>query len=171
MTSNKSGFTLVEVLVATVISTIIIIAVYSIFNSIIKIQADTTIKNDFNLLKNKLTILLNEDINSSVNIKADSEDIFDEKFAIVTFNSLFFNHSIPVTVVYTLQDGFLIRSEINKKLDFRQDIKLISGIKSFDILHYNGNEYSDTKSDSSIFKFSVETAVGKFEIIAGKLLL
>lgn len=171
MTSNKSGFTLIEVLTATVISSIIIIAVYSIFNSITKVQADTTVKNDFNLLKNKLTILLNEDINSSVNIKTESDDIFDVKFTIVTFNSLFFNHSIPVTVVYTLQDGFLIRSEINKKLDFRQDIRLIPGIKNFEVLYYNGNEYTDTESDSSIFKFNVETADGKFQITAGKLLL
>ncbi len=171
MTSNKSGFTLIEVLTATVISSIIIIAVYSIFNSIIKVQADTTVRNDFNLLKNKLTILLNEDINSSVNIKAESEDVFDVKFAIVTFNSLFFNHAIPVTVVYTLQDGSLIRSEINKKLDFRQDIRLISGIRNFEVLYYNGNEYTDTKTDSSVFKFNVETDNGKFDIIAGKLLL
>jgi type II secretory pathway component PulJ len=172
MKLNSRGLTLVELLVAFVISTILIIGVYTVFNSVVDISDRTKYKNDFNIIKNKLMLLLNQDINSSLNENPEKSDFFDEKFSIVSFNSLFFNRSIPVTVVYGLEDNYLVRKEINSKMAFEQSIKLVNGIKDFEVLYYDGNEYVKEKNNkSSIYKFIVYTENGSFEIIAGKLLL
>ncbi len=171
MKSSKYGFTLIEILVATVISSVIVIASYSVFNSIITVKSSTSLKNNLNTVKNKLAILINGDINSSLNREPEKSDSFDEKFSVVSFNSLFFNRSLPVTVVYSLEDDFLVRKEINSSIGFERKIKLIGGIKRLEVLYYDGNEYTETENKSFICKFVFETIDGNFEIIAGKLLL
>ena len=171
MKLNNIGFTLIEILVAILISSIIVIAGYGVFNSVVSLKYVNEKKSDFNLIKNKLTILLNSDINSSVNVNPEKNDFLNEKFSITTRNSLFFNRSIPVTVIYSLKDNCLFRSEINSQLGLKRTIKLIGGIKKFEVRYFNGNKYVENYNKPLIFKFILNFDKEEFEIIAGKLLL
>jgi prepilin-type N-terminal cleavage/methylation domain-containing protein len=172
MTLNKKGLTLIEILVAMVISSIIILGAYALFKSTTDIRISFKDKTDFTKIQTSLTLLFNRDLNASLNAKPDLSDYDNDKsISFVTFNSLFFNGAIPVTVTYSIKDNYLIREERNNAIDYKQVIRLIKGIKSFDVYYFNGTEYTKDNQDYKMVKVKVGFNNYKFDIIAGKFRL
>jgi hypothetical protein len=93
------------------------------------------------------------------------------RITFTTYNSIFFNKSLPVVVTYYINDdNYLVRSEKNKDLDFTKEIKLIGNIEDFEISSFNGKEYKENIADPRLMRFLFKINNHVYQISAGKII-
>lgn len=148
------GFTLFELLVALTISALVAAGLFSIFSSVASVRQTSVTKSENTLIIQSITKLLNRDARMMMagSLGLDSsEDI--RKLKLTTQNSLRFNKSLPVEIIYYIEDGWLIRRETNTDVLYDMDMKLIPEVTDMKIEFYNGNEYQEELiSSAKLFK-------------------
>ncbi len=176
-TKTDRGFTLIELLVAMAISAFIIAGTYEILNSVINARQRLASEYLESEITYKLSKLLSKDLEESVAESFKLSSSLDKKtFSFKTFNSLFFNNSIIVTVsYYTEQDYdsqrlYFVREEEQGDMNYSLKIKLLPNVKNFKFEFYNGTEYSSEylSSDLKLYKISFEWNNRKYELPIGK---
>jgi prepilin-type N-terminal cleavage/methylation domain-containing protein len=177
-TKADKGFTLVELLVAIAISAFIIAGTYEILNSVITSRSRLASEYLEAEITDKLNNLLNKDFRESVQDSFKMVNDIDKKtFSFKTYNSIFFNNAMAVTVSYYIEQDYdtgeyyFVREEDKKDMDFSLKIRLLPNVKKFKISFYNGTEYNweYLPSNLLLYKLSFVWNNVKYEIPVGKL--
>jgi hypothetical protein len=88
-----------------------------------------------------------------------------------TYNSLFFNKSIPVIVSYFIdEDDYLVRSEKNQDLTFKKEIKLIGDVENFEITSFNGEDFIDELANPRLMRLTFIINGRTYQISSGKFI-
>ncbi|MDR2400420.1 MAG: prepilin-type N-terminal cleavage/methylation domain-containing protein, partial [Deferribacteraceae bacterium] len=106
----RLAFTLLEVLIALAISSVILIGSYSILDGVLAVSEHMTRSGDKFMEVQAFERLFLRDVRMMLKYgEADNESITDEDvfFSIVSQNSLTFNKSIPVSISYYLDEADL----------------------------------------------------------------
>lgn len=167
---QTKGFTLVELLIALLISSFVIMGSYSLMDASINAKSFWSNKQEYQTIYKSLYKLINEDIisTSSRNINVSKDSMSDSDLVnFETQNSLYFNQSMPVRITYFTEDGYLIRREEHNILQNPLEIKLISGVKEFNVKGYDGDEFSERNFDTKLLKFNIKINGKDYEIITG----
>ncbi len=109
----KKGFTLLELLIAAAISSIVALGVFSIFSSIANMRDSAITQSRNIILQESFTRLINRDarmmIGNSLSLDKSGQ-IYRLKFS--THNSMRFNKALPVDVTYYIDDeNYLVSKE------------------------------------------------------------
>lgn len=141
----KKGFTLLELLIATAISSIVALGVFSIFSSIANMRDGSIIQSRNIFLQEALTRLLNRDarmmIGNSISLDKAGQ-VYRLKFS--TQNSMRFNKALPVDVTYYIDDeNYLVRKEENNDTAFSMEMRIIPNVTEFSASFYDGTEYKE----------------------------
>lgn len=168
MKLNK-GLTLIEMLVALAVSSFVILGTYALFKATTDIRILFYDKSEQTAIQTSLVLMVNRDLNAATGSEAELSDFSTgETLSFVTHNSLVFNGAIPVTVTYALEDGYLVREELNSRVDYRQVMRLVSNVKKFDILYFDGSDYVESPVNLKTVKIETDVEGYQFNIIAGK---
>ena len=164
-TRSSSGFSLIEMLVAMVISSIILLAMYSIISQVAS-SKDVVDRNSETILKQvKLTQIINKDFRQGYlssftdgNITLSRGETVDA-FLLSTQNSLFFNSAVKVKVAYYLDpSGWLVRVEEEEDMQYYNAFPLLPSISSFSLSSYDvtNSTYTDEVDlQSDLFNFNI----------------
>ena len=141
----KKGFTLLELLIATAISSIVALGVFSIFSSIANMRDGSIIQSRNIILQETLTRLLNRDarmmIGNSISLDKAGQ-VYRLKFS--TQNSMRFNKALPVDITYYIDDeNYLVRKEENNDTAFSMEMRIIPNVTEFSATFYDGSEYKE----------------------------
>lgn len=141
----KKGFTLLELLIATAISSIVALGVFSIFSSIANMRDGSIIQSRNIILQETLTRLLNRDarmmIGNSISLDKAGQ-VYRLKFS--TQNSMRFNKALPVDITYYIDDeNYLVRKEENNDTAFSMEMRIIPNVTEFSATFYDGTEYKE----------------------------
>lgn len=168
----KKGFILIELLIAFLISVLVITAVYSMLNSTINYSIASKEEGIKLNYKYNLHRIITEDITSITDSNISKNTEFGKNsIKFNTMNSLVLNKAVSVTVTYFVENKMLYRIEVNEDIGLNEKFELIKGVEKFDILNFDGNEYSEDFNNIGILKFLIETEMDKFEIIVGNIKL
>ncbi len=137
----KKGFTLLELL----ISSIVALGVFSIFSSIANMRDSAITQSRNIILQESFTRLINRDarmmIGNSLSLDKSGQ-IYRLKFS--THNSMRFNKALPVDVTYYIDDeNYLVRKEENNDTAFSMEMRIIPNVTEFSATFYNGSEYKE----------------------------
>jgi prepilin-type N-terminal cleavage/methylation domain-containing protein len=176
MKQNK-GFTLLELLIAVAISAFIIASTYEILNSIILSKSRLASHYIKSSVMYKLNSIFNKDFRESVKDSFLYNETMDKReFSFKTYNSIFFNNAILVTVKYYTEKDidtdkeYLVREEINENMNFDLKIRLIPDVDDFKLKFYNGTEYSDNlPTNLYLYKVLFKWNKNNYEIICGRV--
>lgn len=141
----KKGFTLLELLIAAAISSIVALGVFSIFSSIANMRDSSITQSRNIILQESLTRLINRDarmmIGNSISLDKSGQ-VYRLKFS--TQNSMRFNKALPVDVTYYIDDeNYLIRKEENNDTAFSMEMRIIPNVTEFSASFYDGTEYKE----------------------------
>ena len=141
----KKGFTLLELLIAAAISSIVALGVFSIFSSIADMRDSAIIQSINIIFQESFTRLINRDarmmIGNSLSLDKSGQ-IYRLKFS--THNSMRFNKALPVDVTYYIDDeNYLVRKEENNDTAFSMEMRIIPNVTEFSATFYNGSEYKE----------------------------
>ncbi|MBZ4671821.1 prepilin-type N-terminal cleavage/methylation domain-containing protein [Deferribacterales bacterium Es71-Z0220] len=168
----KKGFTLLELLIAFLISVLVISAVYSMLNSTINYSIASKEEGLKINTKYNLNRIITEDITSLTDISITKETLFGEtSFKLTTMNSIVLNKAVPVTVTYFVEDKKLYRVETNENIGLNEKFELLQNVQKFDVLNFDSNEYKENFTKINILKFIITTNNDSFEVIAGNIKL
>ncbi len=149
-TTKRSGFTLFEILVAVVISSIIMLGLFELFKSVIDARG-FSIKHskDMEILTRAIK-LMDSDIRCSIGEMRIEERFGTKRLIINTTHSLLFAGSVPVTVYYYIDETngkkTLIREEVNDKAGEDMVMPLTDTIDSFSCQFYSNGEWGEEPS-------------------------
>jgi prepilin-type N-terminal cleavage/methylation domain-containing protein len=169
----KSGFTLLELLIALAISAVILIGTYSMLDSVLAVSEHMTRSGDKFTEIQALERLILRDVRMMISYGGDNGTInnMDSFFSILSQNSLTFNKSIPVYITYYLDEGVLYREERNPSMNYIMNLPLLSNVESAQAEGYNGRDYGrELTKDSSILRFTFTTNDATYTFIAARLL-
>ncbi len=169
MKMNK-GFTLVELLIALLISSFIIMGAYALLDTTINARESLGNRQNYQKMYKSIYEIINDDIISSeenkINVK--KEVMTDNvEITFTTQNSIYFNQSLPVNVRYYVEDNYLIREENHSILQDPESIRLVGNVEEFSVEAYDGNEYSDRNFETKLLKFRIKINDREFEVITG----
>lgn len=166
-TPLRKGFTLIEMLIALAISSIILLTLYSVLNQTI-ISKRVVDRTSAEILKQvQLAELMNTDFRQGYrrSFKVENITIEDNQevtaFTLKTQNSLFFNNAIKVNVYYYLHpSGWFVRVEEEKNMHYYNAFPLLPDIqnvtpRSYDIANSTYTDQFDPKSDLFNFKITM----------------
>ena len=139
----KKGFTLLELLIAAAISSIVALGVFSIFSSIANMRDSAITQSRNIILQESFTRLINARMMIGNSLSLDkSGQIYRLKFS--THNSMRFNKALPVDVTYYIDDeNYLVRKEENNDTAFSMEMRIIPNVTEFSATFYNGSEYKE----------------------------
>lgn len=170
ITNSSKGFTIIELLIALVLSAMVLTGVYTMFDSLINTKEateDSYYKNNLLLSARKL---MKPDMmqmyKDSIVITNDNEN---DKLEFVTNNSIKLEKALPVTVTYYVNDdGYLIREEKNTAIDYEWKLPLIGNVTDFDVQSHNGYKFTDEydKMDT-IIKVTFKVSDYEVAFVAG----
>jgi prepilin-type N-terminal cleavage/methylation domain-containing protein len=158
-TNRNSGFSLIELLIAITISAFVILGIYSMFSGVL-ITKDgiDRVNNDMHVMQS-FQRLMARDIRmmhskAVTNLPLETRD-WQIVFSMHTQNSLRFNKSIPVEVIYTLEDGTLYRTERHPDMNYIMKLLIMKDISDIRVESYNGREYTaNVQNNHNIFRFT-----------------
>lgn len=162
----KKGFTLLELLIATAISSIVALGVFSIFSSIANMRDGSIIQSRNIILQEALTRLLNRDarmmIGNSISLDKAGQ-VYRLKFS--TQNSMRFNKALPVDITYYIDDeNYLVRKEENNDTAFSMEMRIIPNVTEFSATFYDGTEYKeDAVSNAKMMNITLK--INKQQIV------
>ncbi len=168
----KKGFTLLEILIATAISSLIALGLFAMFSSIVGSREESLERNENVGVVQALTKLINKDIrmtNSGAITIDSSGDI--EKLKFSTQNSLRFNKSMPVEIQYYIDDeGWFVRRETNTDLLFDMEMRIVPDVTELEYEFYDGIEYDDeVKSDANLMKIHLTINENVVTVLAARV--
>lgn len=141
----KKGFTLLEILIATAISAIVALGVFSVFASVSSTREKTINHSQNIILQESLTRLMNRDARMMIgnSIKVDKAGgVYRLSFS--TQNSMRFNKALPVEVTYYIDDDrYLVRKEENNDTAFTMEMRIMPNVEELSALFYDGTEYKE----------------------------
>ncbi len=159
---RRFGFTLLEILIAIFLSSIIMLGLYELFNSVLSARVFSETKQDKTEIIYKTVSLMQRDIRCKV---GDFYTTYRDGRKILSFNttnSLFYGGSLIVNVSYYTDeiDGkiYLVREEKNDALKEDLVIPLTNYFRKVNFEFYYAGEWTD--SVSPIIKI-VLTAKGR----------
>ncbi len=168
---NKQAFTIIELLIAMSISSIIALGLFSMFDAIVGTSQQSDTSSESIEIIQAITNLINKDVRMSNNsaFSVDNrEDIGRLKFS--TQNSLRFNKAIPVDVEYYVDDeGWFVRRESNTNMLYDMDMRLIPNVTELDYLFYDGIEYvEETKASARLIKVNMVVEDNNISVLAAR---
>jgi len=169
MKRSSKGFTLLELLIALVLSVIVLSGVYTTFDSIIRTKSATEESYYKNSLLLSARRVIKPDIlqmhKDSLDIKNDSEN---DELTFVSNNSIKMEKAFPVTIKYYVDDGYLVREESSTMHSYDWKLYLMANVTKFDVQSHNGYKFTDDfdKLDT-ILKISFEVSGYPVTFIAG----
>lgn len=166
---NSKGFTLLEMLVALAISSVIVMGTYAMFDSVMSTKEAAGVSNENNTLLINLRQLFKQDMlqlyKDTLKIDNSGEN---SEIAFTTHNSIKLERAVAVDVRYYVEDGWLIREETSSALDYEWRLRLLPDAKDFLVLSHNGYSFTEDfdKSDT-IIQISLYHAEEQYKFIAG----
>ncbi len=162
----RKAFTLLELLIATAISSIVALGVFSIFSSITNMRDIAIIQSKNIILQESLTRLLNRDarmmIGSSLSLEKAGQ-VYRLKFS--TQNSMRFNKALPVDITYYIDDdNYFIRKEENNDTAFSMEMRIMPNVTEFSATFYDGVEYKEDVIPNAKM-FNIKLKLNEQEII------
>jgi prepilin-type N-terminal cleavage/methylation domain-containing protein len=167
--SNK-GFTLIEMLIALLISSVVVMGVYSLFNSVVaskeaaekSYRVNTLLMSSRRLFKPDLLQLYQ---NSLVINNGGKNAVL--KFT--SLNSIKLDRALPVDITYFVDDdGWLIRREVQSDIGYEWDLKLLPEVKDFTVYSHNGYRFTeDYDNTDTIIQVSFKYKDIPVEFVAG----
>lgn len=139
----KNGFTLLELLIALAISSLIGAGLFVMFSAIAKVRDSSLTMNDNIVIVEALTSLMNKDMRmmSDTSLALDTSEK-NKKLKFTTRNSLRFNKSLPAEVSYYIDDeNWLIRREVNTDVLFDMEMRIIPNVTEMEPEFYDDREY------------------------------
>ncbi len=150
-TTEKSGFTLFEILVALVISSVIMLGLLELFKSVIDAKVFSQEHSRKMELVTRTIRLMESDIFSSTGNMRIEQRFGVTRLVINTTHSLLFANSLPVSVYYYIEENngkkTLIREEINEKAGEDMIIPLTDMFDSINFMFYSNGRWGDEPSD------------------------
>ncbi len=149
-TVRRSGFTLLEILIAVFLSSIIMVGLYELFNSVLNAKTFSETRQDKTEIIYKVVSLMQRDIRCKV---GDFFVTYRGGKRILDFNttdSLFYSGFVVVNVSYYTEeiDGkvYLVREEKNSDLNEDIAIPLTDYFRNIEFKFYYAGEWTDTVS-------------------------
>ena len=155
---KRDGFTLIEILVAIILSGIIIVGLMKTFDGLINAKSYIEAKKEKIEILDKISLIMQADIRCKIgNFKIETDGM-TKKLSFITTHSLFFNGAVPVNVSYWLsQDDngkrFLYREEKDDKAGIDLLIPLTTVFSKADYKFYLNGRWQD--NISQIVKISL----------------
>ncbi len=147
---RRFGFTLIEILIAVFLSSIIMLGLYELFNSVLNARVFSETRQDKTEIIYKVVSLMQKDIRCKV---GDFYITYRDGRKVLSFdttNSLFYGGSLIVNVSYYTDeiDGrvYLVREEKNDVLKEDLVIPLTDYFKSVNFKFYYAGEWTDRVS-------------------------
>ena len=166
---NNKAFTLLEMLVALAISAILILGVYSMFDSIMNTKEAAGKSNENNMLLVNLRRLVKQDMLALYkdSLKIDNSGTNSE-ITFTTQNSIKLEGAASVDVKYYVEDGWLVREESSKELDYEWKLRLLPDVTDFLTLSHNGYRFTeDFDKTDTIIQISLYHDKEPYKFIAG----
>ena len=173
---GKRGFTLIEVAVAVSISAIILVGVYSMFSGVVTTKNRLDNANNGIIFSEALERLIARDIRMMVdgvpNLPPPNGG--EERFmSVITQNSLRFNKSLPVEVLYyvdtTLDNGTLYRRERNLSMAYQMEMPLARDVSEWSVESFDGSQYRDGfTANRFIFRFAFKINDRPIQFVTGR---
>jgi len=168
MKRNK-GFTLLELLIALVLSATILTGVYSMLDSILNTKTATEGSYYQNSLLLSARKVIKPDMlqmyKDSLNISNMTDNDILE---FTTNNSIKMEKAFPVKVRYYVEDGYLIRRESAEAQNYEWSLYLMGGVEEFNVESHNGYRFTeDTDPMDTLIKVSFKVNGYPITFIAG----
>ncbi len=170
MKRSNSGFTLIEMLIALVISSFVVMGVYSLFNSVLASKEAAEKSNRANVLLISSRKLFKPDL---LQLYQDSLTINNAgKNAVLKFtslNTIKLDRAMPVDITYYVDDdGWLIRKEEQTDLGYEWELRLLPEVTDFTVYSHNGYRFTeDYDSTDTIIQVSFKYKDIPVEFVAG----
>lgn len=170
MKKSSAGFTLLEVLIALVLSAIVVGGVYTTFNSLINTKEVTENSYYNNSLLLSARKVMKPDLlqmyKNTLHIKKDSDN---DTLTVTTNNSIKMEKAFPVEISYYVDsDNYLVREEKSSSHSYEWKLYLLPNVTEFKIQSHNGYKFTDdTDEMDTIIKISMKVSDYPLEFIAG----
>ncbi len=164
---KKDGFTLIEILVAVVLSGIIIIGLMEALDSLANTKSFLEAKKNRIETIDKISLIMQADIRCKIGAFSIKDSGIVKQLSFISTNSLFFAGSVPMRISYYLKRNyngkmFLYREEENEKMGVDLIIPLTDIFNKADYSFYlNGRWLS---KPSGIIKITLFTKNKKYSI-------
>ncbi len=168
----KNGFTIIELLISLFISSFVAMGLFSVISSIADIRTGIVDSSNNIITKEKLSLIINRDTRMMIDTGFTVDSTEDKrKLKFNTFNTLRFNKSVPVEVVYYIDDdNYLIRRESNTELLYDMEMKLISNVTEMKMNFYDGIEYQeDNVNKAKLLKIDITIGEKIITIFTGMI--
>lgn len=167
--SNK-GFTLIEMLIALVISSFVVMGIYSLFNSVLASKEAAEKSNRSNTLLISARRLFKPDLlqlyQNSLSINnAGKNGVL--KFT--SLNSIKLDRAMPVDITYYVNDdGWLVRKEEQTDIGYEWELRLLPEVTDFTVYSHNGYRFTeDYDNTDTIIQVSFKYKDIPVEFVAG----
>ncbi|MDR2883547.1 MAG: prepilin-type N-terminal cleavage/methylation domain-containing protein [Deferribacteraceae bacterium] len=173
--SESKGFTIIELLIALALSAFIIMGVYSIFTGVLKTKEGLDVVNDDMRVIQSLQRIVARDMRmmSSGTVAELPADLEEEQiiFALISGNSLRFNKSMSVDIIYTLENETFYRIERKQEMNYMMKLPLLLNVTELLIENFDGREYTDVLNNNYfLFRFSFLYNNKPVEFLTGRLM-
>jgi len=135
---KNNGFTLLEMMIAILLSSIVILGAYMLIVSIANIEHSIAKNRNNTAIICRLSSLINQDFRESI---IDTLNYNNGKLEFTTYHSLFFNNAIPVKVQYYIYNNYLVRSEFRKDINYYRTIYLLQNSKNIKFMFWHNHSY------------------------------
>ncbi len=164
---KRNGFTLIEILVAVVLSGIIIIGLMESMDSLANTKSFLNSKKNRIEILDKISLIMQADIRCKIGKFVIKNNGITKQLTFATTNSLFFNGSLPVNVSYYLKRNdkgklFLYREEENKDMGFDTAIPLTDIFNKAEYQFYRNGRWQN--EPAAIIKITLFTKHKKYSI-------
>ncbi len=152
-TRGKSGFSLIEVLVAVAVASVIITGMVKLFSDFLSIREYFYDKKDRMEILSKIVLVMQADIRAKTGKFILKKDLYGNScLSFDTTHSLLFNNAVPVTVTYFLKKqqgnkGVLYRREQERYTGMMLEIPLTDLVQGLNFKFFYQDRWQDIPSD------------------------
>lgn len=133
------GFTLLEMMIAIFLSSIVILGAYTLIINLANIEATITKNNSESTVICKLSELINQDYREAL---INTLKYSNNELEFTSYHSLFFNGALPVKIKYFIYKNYLVRQEIRKDINYNKTIYLLPNVNNIQFEFWYNNNYS-----------------------------
>ncbi len=174
---DKRGFTLIEVMIATAVSALILVGVYSMFSGVVTTRSGLENANNGIIFTESLERLVARDIRmitAGIPSLPPPQGNEERIMSFFTHDSLRFNKSLPVEVLYyidtSLDNGTLYRRERQRDMNYQMDMPLVRNVSEWKVETFDGSEYRENfMVNRYIFKFTFKIDDKQIQFITGRM--
>ncbi|MBF0473411.1 MAG: prepilin-type N-terminal cleavage/methylation domain-containing protein [Nitrospirae bacterium] len=130
--STNKGFTLLEILIAIVLSAIIITGVYNIYHTLLNVETSLEEREKGLMSYVKLTRIVQKDLRCMIDSPSIVNNTQGESLIFTSTHSLYFNSSLPVLIRYFLEKKnnkrYLMREETENNKNVKLTLRLLKDV-------------------------------------------